>query len=170
MKWWNCFGETPLHVVNICKYLPHKKLEPMKPWNCLFQTPLHFVTRVATCHVQWPLPFHGFQWSLIVEHIHIHSRVSWCTLDIPYKKGWRQAFPKNIHCLNIAKIPLTKRGAYQRIEKDVDVPYKKGRIQKHEFATHSNGILANNLTTFQTFPYITQMFSMWCPLQACTLP
>ena len=40
------------------------------------------------------------------------------------------------------------------MEKDVDVPYKKGRIQKHEFATHSNGILANNLTTFQTFPYI----------------
>ena len=39
-----------------------------------------------------PLPFHGFQWSLIVEHIHTHSRVSWCTLDIPYKKGWRQAF------------------------------------------------------------------------------
>ena len=75
-----------------------------------------------------------------------------------------------IHCLNIAKIPLTKRGAYQRIEKDVDVPYKKGRIQKHEFATHFNGILANNLTTFQTFPYITQMFSMWCPLQASTLP
>ena len=40
------------------------------------------------------------------------------------------------------------------MEKDVDVPYKKGRIQKHEFATHSNGILANNLTTFQTFQYI----------------
>ena len=40
------------------------------------------------------------------------------------------------------------------MEKDVDVPYKKGRIQKHEFATHSNGILANNLTTFQTCQYI----------------
>ena len=53
-----------------------------------------------------------------------------------------------IHFLNIAKISLTKRGAYQRMEKDVDVPNKKGRIQKHEFATHSDGILANILTTF----------------------
>ena len=73
------------------------------------------------------------------------------------------------HCVNIAKIPLTKRVPTKEWEKDVDVPNKKGRITKHEFATHSNGILAN-LTTFQTFPYITQMFSMWCPLQASTSP
>ena len=137
MKWWNCFGETPLHVVNICKYLPHKKLEPMKPWNCLFQTPLHFVTRVATCHVQWPLPFHGFQWSLIVEHIHIHSRVSWCTLDIPYKKGWRQAFQNKNHTLfKYCKDTSYKKGGLPKNGEGCWCPPQKGKDPK-TFVCHS---------------------------------